>query len=122
MVTAAWMLLGFLAGLGVLSLAEWLLAAISRPVRVRCVHILPVQAGVVGLEQLLRWAYNGLQWGRWFKGGRLVVLDLGAAREEREIIAAFCHQHSGVVCCTMDTFPQVIQDADVCKTLQVVLY
>ncbi|MEG1774064.1 MAG: hypothetical protein RR320_04345, partial [Oscillospiraceae bacterium] len=84
-----WGLMIVLAAIGLTSCFAWMLCAVERPKRARCLCILPVDARCASLEQLLRWQWSALRWDRWLSDGELVVLDCGATAEQRALIASF---------------------------------
>lgn len=111
-----------LGAVGLATVFGWAVTWFDRPEQVGCLHVLPVRGDSERLEQLLRWSYNCLCRERWPRRGRLLLLDLGADEQQRQVMEAFARERGGVTVCGTDGLAAELADDTVYKILRIVLY
>jgi hypothetical protein len=120
---ALWTIVIFLASVGLVAVTDWVLPIVSEPRRrVRCYCILPIEGHVDCIEELLRWGYNSMRWDRWIRGGRFIIVDMGADQETLDICKAYCRRREDMILCSQHELAALLTDDQVYKTLRGVLY
>ncbi len=122
-IAALWTIIVLLSSVGLVAVTDWMLPIISEPRgRIRCYSILPIMGHIDCLEELLRWGYNSMRWDRWIKGGRLILVDMGADEESLELCRAFCHRREDIILCNQEELAEILTGDKVYKSLRGVLY
>lgn len=102
----------FLASIGVVQCASWLMSRRRRPRGLRWgYHIIPLYDEPAFVEEQLRYCISCLSWGRDGCGTALLV-DMGLGEESAAICRRFVWENPGLVFCAATELPAALRELD----------
>ena len=95
-----WILLCFLASVGVVQALSWLICSLGRPKQAaRSYQVIPLEREPGPLEDQLRYEIHLMRWGTTYRPDLLVLLDTGLDDEAQQVCRNLLCGVSGVMVC-----------------------
>lgn len=122
MAAVLWATMTVLAALGALVLLAWMMPAPKGAQGMQVYYLLPMTGSPEDWERRLRWAYTALQWERRARPAGLLLVQMEEEPQLWQISRCFARQRPGVAVCTAREALELLQEGNICKWLEGVLY